>query len=209
MDNYPVNTLNVSNESHFLKSKNIIIAKEILKDVMNGRLFVSRLYSKELRYSLKLLSNQLFQCHIENHEYKIDSRLILDAAFQLVTATTPYLGLNDLVKLWGKIQNSPCYKNLPNATENLLALHKEIATHNFNKALKTARNILQNKNWGNSQEFNEYLFAAALISAIKTNNIKLAMNIRDNLYPMISTKQKEVPMSLRLLLAHINTYRLH
>ena len=209
MNNYPGNTLNISNESHFLKSKNIIIAKEILKDFTNDRLFVNRLYSQQLRYSLKLLSSQLFQCQAKHLNNKIDNRLIVDSAFQLVTATTPYLGKNDLVKLWREIQNSPCYKNLPIKTVNLLALHKEIATHNFNKALKISKNILQNERLSNSHELNEYLFATALISAIKTNNIKLAINIWNTLFPMLYTKQKEVPMSLRLLLAHLNTYRLH
>ncbi|MCK4587951.1 MAG: hypothetical protein KAU29_11430, partial [Gammaproteobacteria bacterium] len=143
---------------------------------------------------------QLFQCKKE----KLDVVLIRDTAYQLVKATTPYLGKNDLTKLWKTIQTAPCYKRIPYFTKVWLDLHKEIATQNFSEALKFAKIILNKFKLTESKELNEYLFAATLISAMKTNELKLARSFWQAYSPLILIKPKEVPLSLTLLQAHLN-----
>ena len=133
--------------------------------------------------------------------------LIRETAYQLVTATTPYLGKNDLTKLWEMIQTSPCYKHIPASAKVWLDLHKEIATQNFSAALKFAKIILNKSILMESKELNKYLFAATVISAMKTNQIKLARSFWQSYSPLILTNPKEVPLSLRLLQAHLNAVR--
>jgi len=201
MSTYPNKSLNTLNENYFLKSKNINIAKAILSDFTNNRLFNNRLYSKQLRYSLKLLSSQLYQCPLQQH--KTNTTIIIDSAFQLMSATTPYLGKDDLNILWKKVQNSPCYKKISGSAQMWLSLHKEIATHNFANALKLSRRMLNKYLLIKSGNLKTYLFASSLISAIKTNNIKLAQKIWIQYYPVIFKTSKDIPLSLRLLQAHI------
>jgi len=196
-------SLNTKNEEHFKKSKKINIAKSIVKEFNRHGDFKNNIYHQQLRYSLKLLSNQLFQCKKD----KLDAVLIVDSTFQLVTATTPYLGKNDLSKLWQIIQTAPCYKNIPQSAKNWLNLHKEIAVQNFEGTLKFAKIILQKNTFTASKELNEYLFASVLISAIKTKQYKFAKSFWQSYSPLILKTSKDTPLSLQLLLAHLNNHR--
>ena len=55
-----------------------------------------------------------------------------------------------------------------------------------------------------NKELNEYLFSATLISAMKTNQLNFARTFWQAYSPLILIKPNEVPLSLRLLLAHLN-----
>ena len=199
-------TLVTQYEKHFKSSRKIHIAKNIISEFKSKRLFNYRSYSKELNYSLKLLTNQLFQCQ-NNIQY--NNTFIIDSAFQLVKATTPYLGKDDLNMLWDTIMHSPCYKSLSIPSKNWLMLHKNLAIQNFTEALKLSNELLKSKQLRGTYELNEYLFAGAVISAIKTNRIKLARSIWKNMYPIIKRNSDKPALSLRLLLAHLNSYPAH
>ena len=191
-------SLNTSNEIYFTKSKNIYIAKSILEELGKDKSF-NKNYPQQLHYSLKLLTNQLFQCGKD----KPDSNLVTDSAFQLVKATTPYLGKNDLVDLWNIIHNSPCYKKLPEYDKNWLSLHKAIATQNFGPALSISKTILKKYTFMSSKKLNEYLFAATLISAIKTDQLPFAKSFVQKYSSLLKIKSQDTSLSLRLLLTHL------
>jgi len=203
MGSHPKETLNLLSGKYFLKSREINIAKTILKKLGYATYSNTNKYPQQLGYSLNYLVNQLFQCDKNTP----DNKLLIDSAFKLVEATTPYLGKNDLIKLWAVIQDAPCYKNISKSAIVWLELHKEIATQNFTKALKTSKYILKNYSLTGSKKLNDYLFASAIISAIQTKQLQLAQSLWQSYSLLILKKSHEFPMSMRLLSAHLKTYR--
>ncbi len=203
MDSYPDETLNTLNESFFQKAKNINIAKAILKDFTNREQFNNRIYNQQLQYSLKLLSNQLFHCSLKDKKNSVNNDIIIDSAYILAAATTSYLGEKDLKTLWQKIQHAPCYKSITGITKTWLMLHKEIANHNFKQALILSTRLFNSPAHYRTTKFKEYLFSSILISAVKTDNIKLAKKLWQRYSNVIFKSAKNVPMSLRLLYAYL------
>lgn len=199
---YPDNTLNTLNEIFFKKSTNINIAKSILNDFTADRKFNNPIYNQQLHYSLKLLSNQLFQCSSQAQKKNINNNIIIDSTYELVAATSPYLGNNDLIKLWKKIQNAPCYKHIKGTTKDWIKLYKDVATHNFEPALKSALHLFKSQKLNQNTKIKKYLFSSILISATKTNKTELAQNFWLQYSKVIYKSAQEVPMSLRLLYAH-------
>ena len=197
MGTYSNKTLNTLNEQHFKKARYIIRSKSILENFKRNNFVDSQMYSPQLKYALTTLKNQLSQCQ------NINNQMIIDSAFQLVKATTPFLGLDDLTILWDKIFKAPCHKKVSNQASDWLNLHKEIATHNFTKALPIAVKILKNYPLNRNDKLSQYVFAAALISAIKTNKPKLAQKLWQDFSPFFLKATKNLPASLWLLKSHL------
>lgn len=202
MDIYPNKTLNTSNEKYFFKSKRINIAKTIYQDFINEKKFNNRIYSKQLRNSLSLLSSQLFQCH-PSQQHLINNTILVESALELVFSTTSYLGKNELNTLWNKILNAPCITYFSKSSVDWLKLHSEVATQNFKRALPLSQQMLKKYRLVKSGAVKKYLFTSAVISAFKSKNIKLAQEIFYNYSPLVFKDSSDVPLSLRLLQAHI------
>lgn len=196
-------TLDTQRELHFKKTAHINVAKRILKDFIDDKNFTRKSYSQLLHYSLKLLSINLFSCSQLDMKHNVDSNLIIGSAYQLASGTNSYLGKRDLEKLWNTIENAPCYKNITGDAKAWLILHKELATQNFKEALKISTHLFKSQNFLNNAELKEYLFSSVLISSVKTNKEEFALSFWQKYSRTIFKSQKDVPMSLRLLHAHI------
>ena len=203
MGSFPIETFNVQNEVYFQKSRDINTAKNILNDILNepnNKQFNHKRYGHNLSYSLKLFSSQLFHCSIKSDS---DDGIIIKTAYELAVATTPYLGKNDLTKLWNKVHNTPCYKSLNGITRSWLKLHSEIATQDFKGALGSSTQLLDSRSHYGIKKLNEYLFSSILISAVKTKNNELAQQVWKKHANKLFKSAQDVPYSLRLLHSHI------
>lgn len=199
-------TLNVSAELFFQKPAKINSAKEILKQFARDDLlhkFKIHRGNQQLRHSLKRLHDQLFYCRKAGNNISIDDDIIIDSSFDLAAATAPYLGNDDLIKLWKKIEDAPCYKNITGTAKNWLTLHQALAKKSFRKALQLSSGLFKAPSKIRRRELKEYLFSGLLISAYKTNNITLAEEIWNKYSKTLFATPQDVPMSLRLLYAHI------
>lgn len=203
MSSNPNKSLNTLNENFFKKSININIAKSILKDFTHDHLFTNKQYTQKLRYLLKLFSKEINTCTFKNQKYSIDSNIIIESSYQLASTTTPYLRKKDLKLLWKAILTAPCYKNATDVAKEWLNLHKEIATHDFKHALKTSIHLFKSQRNFIGPKLKEYLFSSMLISAIKTNNKEMALKFWQKYSSLIFKSAEDVPMSLRLLYAHV------
>lgn len=196
-------TLNTQREQYFKKTININIAKTIVNDFIYNKHFTKSLYNQQLRNSLKSLSQNLYSCSQKNIKYDVNNDIVIENAYQLASATTSFLGKEDLTKLWNTIENSPCYKKITGAAKSWLILHKALATQNFKGAFKTSIHLFESQQYLNNIELKEYLFSSVLISAVKTNKGEFALSFWKKYSRDVFKSQKDIPMSLRLLHAHI------
>lgn len=199
----PNKTYDTQNEKFFNKTTNINIAKSILNEFIHNKHFNNNYYTQQLRFSLKLLSIYLYSCSDKNIDYKVNSDIIIESVHKLAVTTTAYLGKEDLEKLWRLIGKAPCYKKITGEAKSWLTLHKAFAKQNFKEALKISERLFKTQKSINNFKLREYLFSGVLISAIKTNNAKFALTFWQQYSKTIFKFQKDVPMSLRLLHAHI------
>lgn len=197
--NHSTKTLKVLNDIYFQKTIIVNNARHILNVIKNNDINNlpknSPVLLKELSYLINKTSSYGSNTYGE--------QALINILFGIAKETLPHIEQDSQKILWDKIEQKICCKNSSSKIHQWISLHKANALKQYDVAFKLASKILSQTNTVRSQDKTEYLVTSILFSSLKTGNVEHAKKLWKR-FSKIYKEQKNIPISLRLLMSHIN-----
>ncbi len=128
----------------------------------------------------------------------IDSKRWEEALTFTAMQIAPFLSVKELNKIWSQIESRPCFQHLaPHALETF-RLVKAVSNRNGQEMADIATKILKENKEISDIPYPDYVFGAALLGHLATDNPGAAGALWKRYAPEV-IKQQKIPIVLRLL----------
>lgn len=201
-DNHGKNTPQVINDSYFPKTTLINNARILQKIITSNNKVASHKNTPAIIKNLAYFIHEINDC---NNKI-IREEFYLKNIFEVANATLPHLDTASQTLLWDKLEKNICHKKLSTNIRLWISLHRANAQKKYKRSLDIAQELLsKDKQIGKTREETEYLITSILFAYYKMGDITLAKKLWSQ-YSRIYTDKNQIPLSIRLLISHINKH---